>query len=153
MKQPILFQGENRKDRYFEGWYFKQVCESNQQTISFIPGISMRKGDEHAFIQVIIAPIIETHYFRFDIKDFSSEVPFAIKIANNVFRESGISIDLHNENITILGHLAYGSFTNIRSSAYSPTIMGPFAYIPNMECNHGVISMDQMMHRYHLWPV
>lgn len=142
MKQPILFQGESRKDRYFEGWYFKQVCESNQQTISFIPGISMRKGDEHAFIQVIIAPIIETHYFRFDIKDFSSEVPFAIKIANNVFRESGISIDLHNENITILGHLAYGSFTNIRSSAYSPTIMGPFAYIPNMECNHGVISMD-----------
>jgi tocopherol cyclase len=142
MKQPILFQGENRKDRYFEGWYFKQVCESNQQTISFIPGISLRKGDEHAFIQVIIAPIIETHYFRFDIKEFSSEVPFSIKIANNVFKESGISIDLHSEKISIHGRLFYGPFYDIESTVYSPTIMGPFTYIPNMECNHGVISMN-----------
>jgi hypothetical protein len=25
---------------------------------------------------------------------------------------------------------------------YMPTIMGPFSYIPNMECNHGVVSMN-----------
>lgn len=143
MKKPILFQGNKRKDRYFEGWYFKQVCEPLQQTISFIPGISMKKGDEHAFIQVIIAPAIQTHYFRFDISEFSSdETPFHVRIAKNSFSKTGISIDLRNEKIVIKGKLNYGPFEEIESSLYSPTIMGPFAYIPNMECNHGVISMD-----------
>jgi hypothetical protein len=143
MKKPILFQGNMRKDRYFEGWYFKQVCEKHQQTISFIPGVSLIKGDEHAFVQVIIAPKIETHYFRFDIKEFSTQdEPFSVRIANNIFKEDGISIDLHDENLTVVGTLNYGEFKKIGSSLYSPTIMGPFTYIPNMECNHGVISMD-----------
>lgn len=142
MKKPILFQGNMNNDRYFEGWYFKQVCENHQKTISFIPGISLRKGDQHAFIQVIIAPQIQTHYFRFDIKEFSNEQqPFVIRIADNVFKENGISINLQDENISISGNLNYGTFTNIESSVYSPSIMGPFSYIPNMECNHGVISM------------
>ena len=143
MKKPILFQGNMKKDRYFEGWYFKQVCEKHQQTISFIPGVSLIKGDEHAFVQVIIAPKIETHYFRFDIKEFSTQdEPFSVRIANNIFKEDGISIDLHNENLTVVGTLNYGELKKIGSSLYSPTIMGPFTYIPNMECNHGVISMD-----------
>jgi tocopherol cyclase len=104
MKKPILFQGSNKKDRYFEGWYFKQVCEQLQQTISFIPGVSLRKGDQHAFIQVIVAPQIQTHYFRFDISEFSSEEkPFRIRIANNTFSETGISINLRNEKISIHG--------------------------------------------------
>lgn len=143
MKKPILFQGNLKKDRYFEGWYFKQVCEKLQMTISFIPGISLIKGDEHAFVQVIIAPRIETHYFRFDIKEFSTQdEPFTVKIANNIFKADSISINLQNESLTVQGELLYGSFQSIDSSLYSPTIMGPFSYIPNMECNHGVISMN-----------
>jgi tocopherol cyclase len=146
MKKPILFQGSKRKDRYFEGWYFKQVCEKIQQSISFIPGISLKKGDEHAFIQVIIAPKIQTHYFRFDISEFITEDhPFFVRIANNTFSETGISIDLKNEKIQIKGMLTYGPFEEIESSIYSPTIMGPFTYIPNMECNHGVISMNHLV--------
>ncbi|PKM66604.1 MAG: hypothetical protein CVU94_07325 [Firmicutes bacterium HGW-Firmicutes-19] len=146
MKKPILFQGSKRKDRYFEGWYFKQVCQRLQQTISFIPGISLKRGDEHAFIQVIIAPAIKTYYFRFDISEFSTdETPFLVKIADNTFSETGISINLRNEKIDILGNLKYGSFEEIESSLYSPTIMGPFAYIPNMECNHGVVSMNHLV--------
>jgi tocopherol cyclase len=142
MKKPILFQGNMKNERYFEGWYFKQVCKNNQQTISFIPGISLKKGDEHAFIQVIIAPHIQTHYFRFDIRQFSAQdSPFVVSIANNQFKENGISIDLKNEDLVINGALKYGAFEEIDSSYYAPTVMGPFAYIPNMECNHGVISM------------
>jgi tocopherol cyclase len=142
-EKPILFQGSKRKDRYFEGWYFKQVCEQLQRSISFIPGISLKKGDEHAFIQVIIAPKIQTHYFRFDISEFITEDhPFFVRIANNTFSETGISIDLKNEKIQIKGMLTYGPFEEIKDTLYSPTIMGPFTYIPNMECNHGVISMN-----------
>jgi tocopherol cyclase len=82
-EKPILFQGSNKKDRYFEGWYFKQVCEQHQQTISFIPGISLRKGDQHAFIQVIIAPqSFKPIIFALISKNFRSEVqPFAIGFA------------------------------------------------------------------------
>ncbi len=143
MKKPILFQGNMKMDHYFEGWYFKQVCEKHQQTISFIPGVSLIKGDEHAFIQVIIAPKIETHYFRFDIKEFSAlDEPFTVRIANNIFKKDGISMNLQDDKLSVKGDLNYGTFKIIETSLYSPSIMGPFTYIPNMECNHGVISMD-----------
>lgn len=143
MRDPLLFQGRKRQNHYFEGWYFKQVCDENGRTVSFIPGISQISNDRHAFIQVIIAPKIETYYFRFELDDFSAQDdPFVIRIANNTFSKNGMTIDLHNEQISINGSLHFKKFTPIKSSVYAPTIMGPFSYIPNMECNHGVISMN-----------
>ncbi|QNO16712.1 hypothetical protein HYG86_14240 [Alkalicella caledoniensis] len=58
------------------------------------------------------------------------------------FTEREAKINLVNENILIEGHLTYGNFSKINTSIINPNIMGCFAYIPKMECNHGVISMD-----------
>ena len=56
IRNPELFQGEKyltkrSNKNYFEGWYFKN--SSNNNGISFIPGISISKNERKAFIQVI----------------------------------------------------------------------------------------------------
>lgn len=140
---PELFQGNLNKKMYFEGWYFKQVASEPDQTISFIPGISLSRVDKHAFIQVIIAPSMETHYFKFDIETFTwSESMFHVQIDQNIFSSDGIKIELKNEQISIRGDLRFSAFHPIKQTWWMPNMMGVFGYLPFMECNHGVISMD-----------
>ena len=40
------------------------------------------------------------------------------------------------------GHISLGSWTPWPSSFLSPGAMGPFAFIPFMQCNHGLLSLD-----------
>lgn len=143
IRNSIRFQGSLDHKNYFEGWYYKQVSMESDKVISFIPGISLNEHDSHAFIQVIVSPPVETHYFRFDKSDFStSDLPFEVRIGNNTFSQKGIAIDLTDETIAIEGQLTYGPFKSIEKTILSPNAMGYFAYIPNMKCNHGIVSMD-----------
>lgn len=143
MKNPKLFQGEEyikNNDYYFEGWYFKN--SSNNNGISFIPGISINYNEKKAFIQVITN---ESSYFiNYDISEFMySFNPFYIKIGKNYFSQEEIKIDLYDQSkeIEINGTLKYSNTKNIKTNCINPNIMGPFSYVPNMECNHAIISM------------
>lgn len=150
IRNPILFQGRKKKKEYFEGWYFKQVSGDLKTIISIIPGISLDENDSHCFIQVIAnntsdsrgsTPLL-TEYFRFSVEDFVyKDKPFSITIGENCFSEAGTSILLEKENMKMKGRITFGPFKVIEKSWISPGIMGPFAYIPKMECNHGIISM------------
>lgn len=143
IKNPIYFQGNTRRQNYFEGWYFKQVSRESGKSISFIPGISLNPSDPHCFIQVIISPPIETYYFKFPVDQFKTNTkPFKVQIGKSYFTEKEAKISLHNETINLQGHLFYGDFAKTKYSPACPNIMGFFAYIPKMECNHGVLSMD-----------
>jgi hypothetical protein len=140
---PIIFQGNLKRENYFEGWYFKQVHYKSGSSYAFIPGISLNNKDNHCFIQVIISPSMDTHYIKFPLESFEyTNYPFKIKIDKNIFTERGIKIDLSNQNFNIKGELGYGKFQKIERNLLMPNIMGYFAYIPKMECNHGVISMN-----------
>lgn len=123
---------------YFEGWYFKNT--SNNLNISFIPGINITKNKKESFIQIITKNT--SYYINYDIKDFHyNHSPFFIKIANNFFSKDEIHIDINDKNIKIFGTLKYSNNININTNLFNPNIMGPFSYIPFMECNHAVISM------------
>ena len=65
-----------------------------------------------------------------------------IQLGENVFSESIVSVKLSDDKITIEGNLKLGSFTPIERSILMPNIMGFFAYIPKMECYHGIVSMN-----------
>lgn len=141
---PILKQVNRGKSGFFEGWYFKEVSGAGDVVVSFIPGYSTVEEDKHAFIQYILVKNgeIKSGYLRYPLSDFKySESPFRIEIDKNIFSIDGFSIDIEDSDFTIKGNVGFGSFLNIRQSIYVPNIMGPFAYIPNMECNHGVISL------------
>ena len=147
-KDRNLFQGNLSKKNYFEGWYYKQVSTDGKTAISFIPGISLNASDPHCFIQYIIVDEtlendISTGYVRFPVEAFGwNDEPFALKIEYNFFSESLVSVHLESVTDTISGNLKLGPLTPIESTVLNPTIMGPFAYIPKMECYHGVTSMN-----------
>ena len=146
----MLFQGKNEKIEYFEGWYYKQVSEDERTAISFIPGISHGSGDAHSFVQYIFVDsdengvkTVKTGYCRYSAEDFSfSDDPFMIRVGENVFTEKNVSVKLTDRNISIEGKLNLGAFTSIKTSILNPSIMGYYAYIPKMECYHGIVSMN-----------
>lgn len=143
MQKPHLFQGTymlNKNSKYFEGWYFKQY--NNNFSISFIPGISLANNSKHSFIQIITSS--KSYYISYDISEFKySHTPFCIKIGNNSFseREAILNMEDENQNVHISGKLTYDSFSPIKKSILFPNIMGPFSFIPFMECNHAILSM------------
>lgn len=137
--KPTIFQGHNRKSNYFEGWYFKLVDDQESQKLAIIPGISYPKeGEPHVFIQVLDAQNCKSEYHRFPVTDFqASKTIFEVKIGNNYFSADKIVLDLPN----LKGELHFTDLTPWDWKWYSPGIMGPFSFLPFMECYHGVVSL------------
>ncbi|MHC1719746.1 MAG: tocopherol cyclase family protein [Clostridiaceae bacterium] len=148
--KPVLFQGNTKSRSYFEGWYYKQVSKDSRKAISFIPGISLSGDDAHSFILYIYVnkadnnkKIIKTGFIRYPLEDFEYDNDnFYISIKDNCFSESGLSVNLSDDDMTIEGNLEFGPLTPIKRSIMAPNIMGIFAYIPKMECYHGIVSMN-----------
>lgn len=143
IKNPEVFQGEkylNKNKNYFEGWYFKNI--SDKKGISFIPGINIEGDNKKAFIQVITNN--SSYFVNYNIDDFDfSTNPFYIKIKNNVFSKENVYIDIidKTQNLKINGNIKYTNSKNINVNNLNPNIMGPFSYVPFMECNHAILSM------------
>lgn len=144
IKNPDVFQGEKKlseNKEYFEGWYFKNTNKENG--ISFIPGINIQEDGKKAFVQIITND--ESYFINYDIDDFEfSYEPFIIKVGNNLFSKEGIHIDIIDEkkNLNINGDIKYSNMKNINTNFMNPNIMGPFSYVPFMECNHAILSMN-----------
>lgn len=143
MKNPPIFQGEtylNKNKNYFEGWYFKNT--NNENGISFIPGINIDEEGKKAFIQVITNK--KSYYINYDIDSFKFNVdPFYIQIGDNTFSKDGIHIDIKQttQSPSIYGDVFYSEKKEIKTNLLNPNIMGPFSYVPFMECNHAILSM------------
>lgn len=145
LENPEIFQGENKlakANSYFEGWYFKHT--GKDISISFIPGIHIENGNKSAFIQIITNS--SSYYISYDFSDFEfSYEPFFIRIGNNFFSFNEININIEDTNISIHGNLHYSNHITIEKSRFNPNIMGPFSFIPFMECNHAILSMKHQI--------
>jgi tocopherol cyclase len=140
---PILFQGDLRRRRYFEGWYFKHVAADGGAVFAFIPGISLSSAGSTAFVQMIDGATGATRWFPYPLEAFSYSLDeFGISVGENRFSLRGIDVRLSDRQGDVEAHLAYAGITPLPFSLGSPNIMGPFAYVPFMECYHGVGSLD-----------
>lgn len=143
IKNKEVFQGEKylyKNKNYFEGWYFKNTFHN--KTISFIPGINIYKDKTKAFIQVLMNH--KSYFFDYDIEDFKyNHHPFFIKIGNNYFSKERIHLNIYDKKrkVFIQGDLTYSNSISIRKNLIQPNIMGPFSYLPFMECNHAILHM------------
>lgn len=150
MKNPELFQGEKYLDtdkNYFEGWYFKNT--NSEEGISFIPGININGKNKKAFIQIITNN--SSYFVNYNIDNFEFKYnPFGIKIENNTFTKDNIYIDIRDDsqNLKISGNIKYSNSKNIKTNVFKPNIMGPFSYVPYMECNHAILSMENSICGY-----
>ncbi len=146
---PEYFQGDKKKDHYFEGWYYKLVSGDEKDTIAFIPGVSINQTDKHAFIQVFISHQdssgvkLNTHYIRYQYNEFSfSHKDFWVKIGKNVFFKDHIELSIRSKELNISGIINFTQLTPLKKSVITPNIMGIFGYLNFMECYHGIVSMS-----------
>lgn len=137
---PERFQGWGKDKKYFEGWYFKVVDATERFAFAIIPGIAMdEEGNGHAFIQVLDGKNHSSTYHRFAIEEFiTSSKEFKIAIGENIFSDQRIILKLPGIN----GELRFENRVAWPKPIYSPGIMGPYAFVPFMECYHGIVSMD-----------
>lgn len=141
MKSLVPFQGRHANAPYFEGWYFKITDPESGSVFALIPGVSLGQqgADSHSFIQYIDGTSGKSGYCRFPLDAFKTQDhPFRIEIAGNVFSLEEMKIDLKDDHIH--ADLLFSGITPWEGSLFAPGAMGPFAYIPGMECNHHVVS-------------
>lgn len=116
---------------YFCGWYLK--FQNGHQTVAVIPAYHIVNGIKTCSVQVITDDAswnVTFPYEEFQMRDS------AVSIGANRFSREGITLDLHTSEITATGTLAFGPFAPIKYD-----IMGPFKFVPFMECRHSVFSM------------
>ncbi len=142
--KPEVFQGRTDKKGYFEGWYFKLVDENEKCVLSIIPGISVEDGGKsHSFIQVIDGKEGISHYFEYPIEEFKYKTSdFYIKIGNNIFTKAGIILDIEEDGFLLKADLVFDHLFKWPVMLTSPGIMGPYRFLPFMQCYHGVVSMN-----------
>ena len=147
MRNPAFFRGSRQKKRYFEGWYFKCISADRQHALAIIPGMAAdRSGQRHAFIQVINAASGKTYYFHFPIEAFhAARDRLDIRIAGNNFDSEGLSIDIDSDEGRIRGSLKFSEVQTYPVTFWHPSIMGPYAFIPWMECYHAIIHLQHRL--------
>ena len=116
---------------YFKGWYFK--CSTKDKTITFIPAHHYSNNKKSASLQIITDE--KAFNIPFEKLEYT-EKPLYVKIGNCIFSERGITLDFQSNDLTLKGVLDFKDFSPI---GYD--IMGPFKYVPFMQCRHSVYSM------------
>jgi tocopherol cyclase len=139
---PDMYHGTHQKPPFFEGWYFKVVSPDESQRYAIVPGVILG-ANGHAFIQVLNGSTGASAYHTFPLQDFwASKDDFEIRIGPNRFSRDRISLQIDNSQGKVQGELQFDGITPWPVSVMSPGIMGWYAWVPRMECYHGVVSLD-----------
>ncbi|MCX6137966.1 MAG: tocopherol cyclase family protein [Ignavibacteriales bacterium] len=142
---PEHYHGASKKPPFFEGWYFKIVDAAGRQKFAVIPGIFLHDnhGDRHSFIQILNGVTGKSTYHQFPFESFSYDSGcFEIRIGTNRFTRTSISLGIDGNQQSMKGTLEFAGIKPWPITLRSPGVMGWYAWIPVMECNHGVLSMD-----------
>jgi len=143
---PEIYHGFGRKAPYFEGWYFKLIDAARNRRLAVIPGIFMAEGDDkgnHAFIQILDGMTGRASYHTYPSEAFvPAHETFDVRVGNSRFTSESIALDIDTPEGRVQGEIQFNQRALFPSNLWMPGIMGPFAWIPAMECYHGLISLD-----------
>ena len=110
--------------------------------MAMIPGVFLGQGGQ-AFIQVLDGVRATADFHVFPVGEFwASETDFEVRIGANHFTRDAIRLDIDDELGLVKGELRFSDPVPWPVSWTSPGIMGWYAWVPRMECYHGVISLD-----------
>lgn len=126
----------SEKQGFFYGWYFK--CQSDRQTLAVIPAVHQTGRKRTCSIQIITET--EAWAVEFPIEEFHRKGK-TISIGRNRFGERGVRLAVHAPGLDVTGKLHFGALTPLKYN-----IMGPFSFLPFLECRHSVWSM-----RHKVW--
>ena len=143
--KPAEFQGDNVRAPYFEGWYFKLVSADEGHKFALIPGIYLAEKPEnsHSFVQVFDSNAEKVRYHRYPFGEFrAADDAFEVQVGPNFFSADTVRLAIDDDQGQLAGQLAFNHLTRWPVNVLSPGAMGWFAWVPFMECYHGVVSMD-----------
>ena len=145
---PAAYHGDNQNSPFFQGWFFKLVDREKKQVYAFIPGIYLAAEEEksHAFIQVLENQTHFSQYFTFSLQKFqAASKRLEIRIGENYFSREKLSVNLQSDQLEIKGNIEFGNFQPWPVTLVSPGVMGWYAFVPFMECYHGVLSLNHSL--------
>ena len=118
---------------FFCGWYFR--CQSETCTLAVIPAVHGSGRNRSCSIQ-LIAPGGSWLVPLPGRGQMLSSRPRAL-LGDNAFSEEGLRLNLHAPGLRAEGVLRFSGLTPLRGD-----IMGPFRFVPGMECRHSVVSLS-----------
>ncbi|MGI6200086.1 MAG: tocopherol cyclase family protein [Christensenellales bacterium] len=132
------FHGRHKGAGYFEGWYLKH--QRAGQAFACIFGYHVDAlGQQGAFVQIVTPEA--SYHIPYPADQFSApEHSLGATIGENRFSAQGLELNIHTPALTCTGALFYGPFTKAGGD-----IMGPFRFLPGMECRHGLISLEHSL--------
>lgn len=145
LMHPEGYHGEGQQAPYFEGWYFKVVDASEEHIYAVIPGISLSEGGEgpHAFVQVLNGRTGATAYYTYPLTEAEAATDrLEVRIGPNHFTSRGMDLNLPEGAVSLKGLVTFDHLTPWPVTLVAPGIMGWYAWLPWMECYHGVPSLD-----------
>lgn len=132
------------RQKQFEGWYFKQQCEKN--AVAFIPAHHRgQNGEEAASLQIITPGRAVQVPFSSD-KFELQRTPFSIRIGDCRFGLDGCSLHCEADGRPLRGELRYEQLIQPRWD-----IMGPFQFVPFMQCRHSLVSIAHTVSGHLCW--
>lgn len=124
---------------YFEGWYMKQ--QKDNITFIVIAGYHRNKKQQITpFIQLIVNG--DSYYLEYPQNALHyNRSKGHMQIGNSLFTENGMKLKIKRKGIQIQGQIL---FFNRQSAGID--IMGPFAWVPFMQCRHSIMSMRHYLY-------
>jgi tocopherol cyclase len=133
--------GRRVRSSFFEGWYVKLISADRARRVAVIPGVFLAEDGSilEAFVQVLDGVSGTTSYHRFPASAFEADGRgFDVRVGPNRFSATGIHLELPD----LSGEVRFGAFTRWPVTLREPGAMGWYAWVPTMECYHGVVSLD-----------
>lgn len=138
MKDQMGLHNSNKLP-FFEGYYYKVV--TNEFSLAIIIGFSIDNNQKNAFIQCYNTLNHKKEYLSYDFMDFNYDIlTDTVSIKNSYFNKN--EVYLNDDRLDHIIHYTLENHKKIEANLYAPTIMGPFYYLPFMQCNHAVISVE-----------
>jgi tocopherol cyclase len=113
--------------------------------VAIIPGVILGQ-DAHSFVQVLDGMDGSTAYHTFPFEHFpANDRRFALEIGENRFDDNHMLLALERPEGQLTGQIQLGHINPWPVTLLSPGVMGWYAWVPRMECYHGVLSFDHSL--------
>ena len=117
----------------FRGWYYKS--QGGGKTLVLIPALHNEGGKPAASVQILTGQGSWTVPVRPGCCEIDGKIPYA-KMGSSLFSRYGVHLDLHAPGVSAVGELRFGP-----AARPAGDIMGPFGFLPGLECRHMLYSM------------
>tara|TARA_B100001245_G_scaffold201561_1_gene161667 strand:- start:1112 stop:2086 length:975 start_codon:yes stop_codon:yes gene_type:complete len=147
IRNPSTYHGHKNKRPFFEGWYHKLTTKDNR-SLAIIPGIyqSGQTNNKNAFVMIFDGSNGNVFFKKYETSEFQcSKSKYKLHLGSNFFSLKEIKLDINDDDLQLKGQVYTNNIKPWPVTLFEPGCMGWYAYIPTMECFHGILSMDHSL--------